>query len=265
MKKKWIEKFNWVKENLSLILIIPTTIGGLWQLLELSRISTAYIRFFSISQVIPDGLLVLFILSLIFGSYYLATLLIKATPFYKSKLSNWKLSVFCAFFLLAVTSFTGYEIYNDVVEKGYIGISYISLIVFMTTFLLSSLFHLIPYSLKIRFIENRNEEAGKDSKRGIESWSDFFEAMLVCGFLSLAVFIFITTMNVFGDLRNSYIQTDNLINLDNFKQEVSELEKDKMFDKILYFNDKYFFVQFKDRNKETHIRVLKTETIFNAE
>ena len=60
--KTWNEKFKWVKENLNLILIIPTVIGGFWQIIELARISTAYIRFFSITHVIPDGLLILFVI-----------------------------------------------------------------------------------------------------------------------------------------------------------------------------------------------------------
>lgn len=53
--------FSWIKENLAAIILIPTLIGGLWQLLELLFIGPAYIRFFSISQLVPDGILLIFV------------------------------------------------------------------------------------------------------------------------------------------------------------------------------------------------------------
>lgn len=50
---------DFIKENLSLIVVVPAFIGGLWQSIELMSISTPYIRFFSVSQIIPDGILIL--------------------------------------------------------------------------------------------------------------------------------------------------------------------------------------------------------------
>ncbi|WP_348814152.1 hypothetical protein, partial [Flavobacterium maritimum] len=49
---------------LSVLVIVPAFIGGLWQIIELSNISITYIRFFSISQIVPDGLLILLFLLL---------------------------------------------------------------------------------------------------------------------------------------------------------------------------------------------------------
>ncbi|MFC3901362.1 hypothetical protein SAMN05421749_10114 [Acinetobacter marinus] len=49
-----------IKENLSLIILIPTILGGIYQVLNiLTIIGLPYIRFFSISQVVPDGLMIL--------------------------------------------------------------------------------------------------------------------------------------------------------------------------------------------------------------
>jgi hypothetical protein len=50
---------NLLKRNLSILLIIPTVLGGLWQLIELIIISPTLVRFFSLTQMIPDGLLIL--------------------------------------------------------------------------------------------------------------------------------------------------------------------------------------------------------------
>jgi hypothetical protein len=58
-----------IKSNLNLILLIPTVMGGLWQLFELQAINTSFIRFFSITQVIADGLLILFVFSIIYLSF----------------------------------------------------------------------------------------------------------------------------------------------------------------------------------------------------
>lgn len=47
-----------------MIVIIPAILGGGLQIIQLVMISPKYIRFFSVSQVIPDGLMILFILGL---------------------------------------------------------------------------------------------------------------------------------------------------------------------------------------------------------
>ena len=60
------EKIEFIKSNLALIILVPTMLGGIWQLLELLNISPSFIRFFSVSQLIPDGLLILFILLIIY-------------------------------------------------------------------------------------------------------------------------------------------------------------------------------------------------------
>ncbi|MFW2076588.1 hypothetical protein ACG94X_02490 [Acinetobacter sp. ULE_I010] len=50
---------NFLKEYLSVILIVPTIIGGLYQLINIIyNVGFSYVRYFSVAQVIPDGLLV---------------------------------------------------------------------------------------------------------------------------------------------------------------------------------------------------------------
>lgn len=50
--------------HISTIILIPAILGGIWQLIELWNISPAFIRFFSVSQIIPDGTLILALLIL---------------------------------------------------------------------------------------------------------------------------------------------------------------------------------------------------------
>jgi hypothetical protein len=57
---KFLEFF---KENKEIIILIPTLLGGLYQLLNiLILVGLPYIRYFSVSQVIPDGLLISIVL-----------------------------------------------------------------------------------------------------------------------------------------------------------------------------------------------------------
>lgn len=45
-KKTLREQVKWVLDNISLVLLLPSFLGALWQILELSSINVAYIRFF---------------------------------------------------------------------------------------------------------------------------------------------------------------------------------------------------------------------------
>lgn len=49
----------------SLIISIPPLLGAIWQLIELSKMSLSYVRFFSVSQLVADGILMLIILGFI--------------------------------------------------------------------------------------------------------------------------------------------------------------------------------------------------------
>ena len=58
MQIKILELYNKLKENYGMIAIIVSFLGGIWQLIQLSIISPQLIRFFSISQLVADGLLI---------------------------------------------------------------------------------------------------------------------------------------------------------------------------------------------------------------
>jgi len=59
--------YQWIKENLAMILLVPTLLGGFWQVIELAYVRTSYIRFFSVTQLVFDGMMILFVLLLVFG------------------------------------------------------------------------------------------------------------------------------------------------------------------------------------------------------
>jgi hypothetical protein len=53
----FVKPLKLIKEYLPLIVLVPVVIGGLWQIIALASMSIAYIRFFSVTQLIADGLL----------------------------------------------------------------------------------------------------------------------------------------------------------------------------------------------------------------
>jgi hypothetical protein len=68
LQKQLIGYFS---KHLSLLLLIPALLGGIWQIIELSHLSFSYIRFFSPSQVLADGLLILLLLVSFLGTFYI--------------------------------------------------------------------------------------------------------------------------------------------------------------------------------------------------
>ena len=62
-----------IKNNLPLIFLFPPLLGGVQQIIELLIISPSLIRFFSISQLISDGLFILIYFTIIVIIPYLLT------------------------------------------------------------------------------------------------------------------------------------------------------------------------------------------------
>ncbi|WP_440454261.1 hypothetical protein [Psychrobacter sp. ASPA161_9] len=79
-----VNVFEWSKENTSTVLVWITAIGAFIQIIELAVIDLSYIRFFSVSQLISDGALVL----LVFGTYTLMYLISHKFLFFESALKS---------------------------------------------------------------------------------------------------------------------------------------------------------------------------------
>lgn len=69
---------NYFKEYLSVILIVPTIIGGLYQLINIIYyVGFPYVRFFSVAQVVPDGILVGMFIIYFSSIYYIVNLVLR--------------------------------------------------------------------------------------------------------------------------------------------------------------------------------------------
>ena len=61
--------YKTIQDNLAIVILLPTILGGLWQLIELSLLSFSFVRFFSVTQLLPDGLIILSMLFLLYIPY----------------------------------------------------------------------------------------------------------------------------------------------------------------------------------------------------
>ncbi|MGJ8548987.1 hypothetical protein [Winogradskyella wichelsiae] len=60
--KKWYCR---IKNNITMILLVPTFIGGLWQVFSLLSLGFEYLRFFSVTQLVADGLLMIILIPIV--------------------------------------------------------------------------------------------------------------------------------------------------------------------------------------------------------
>lgn len=264
MKKYWVKKIEFLKKHLSLIILFPTTIGGLWQLIELSSISPSYIRFFSISQVVPDGLLVLLFIVGIYVSLIISRLLFRYTSLSKLKSTKWWSTIVLMVLITIMFSAPLIYMYIGVVDRGYIEVVDIFTFIGCLTMILGSYANLIPENALKRFEKkeptNKTFEKDKteDEKPKLKNY------LFVAGFLViliLALKLFGLTSDVISKIRNDSVRTERLLNFETLVLKLKEKENYK-FSEILYFNDKYIFVEYFDRNNKMVIEVLKNESLF---
>lgn len=254
---------KFLKEYLSILIVIPAFIGGIWQSFELMSISIPYIRFFSISQIVSDGILILMFIIIAFSYNFIgwfADILFfeKGKPepaevlsaedyeIYKRK----KLRYWLSFFIIAYVIIFGliYRLFDDKATltefKG----------LFVMTF-----FYV--------FILNRSLDNcyfyAKDKHKKI------FKA---CNGLLLVLY-FVFALSFSKRIHNLLIAPTNIINIEQVKMDV-ENKYPNTKQELLYFNDKYIFIKIIDKIKmdkkgkvlkhtSEKIYIMKFETLFD--
>lgn len=256
-----ITKF--LKEYLSILIVIPAFVGGIWQAIELMSISIPYIRFFSISQIVSDGILILMFLIIAFSYQFLgwfADILFfeKGKPepaevlsaedyekYKRNKLIYW-LIYFIIFYVLSV-----FYIYRLFDEK--------------TT--LSDFKVLVVTTFFSVFILNRSLDNcyfyAKDKHKQI------FKA---CNGLLLVLY-FVFALYLSKRIHNLFIAPTNIINIEQVEKDVAHKYPNTK-QELLYFNDKYIFIKIINKIKmdkkgkvlkhtSEKIYIMKFETLFD--
>lgn len=252
---------NFVKDYISIIILVPAFIGGIWQLLELMSISMPYVRFFSISQIVPDGILILIFLSLISASVMFPLFLDSILPKKESRENN-------------VRAFSEEEIEQK--RKKGIRNWFLSFLIF---YILGSAYFIYFF----QFI---------DSEQSL--YFDALVAIIVCLFCNLCLtgcynlasinkkedfkffnFLLLILYMILGyhfchRIHNTFLLINNLDNFEKVQDTLKEIYPNSK-NEILYFNDKYLFIDVTDTLKlddktkmpKEKIHILPLETLFN--
>lgn len=243
-----------LKDNLSLIVIVPVLLGGIWQLIELASISFSFIRFFSSSQLIADGLLIIFLLFL----FMILVVLTEILADLRNERSNMariftenEASRTSSYTLILVM--TGFSIFSFLVFR--------SLFHFMGKVEEMKSFNILSFILTVFayfFISSHNIRLLKRIKRKYDV-EKIKSLLLVFSFVLL--FQLYLLYEIGFRLHKSFLLPKNLSNLEVLASDLKTQNKGAKI-KLLYFNDKYIFYEIQSvKSKSSKIKIVRFETL----
>lgn len=251
-KKTLKEQMKWVLDNISLVLLVPSFFGSVWQILELSSMNVAYIRFFSVTQIPVDGILILFLIALIFIIWKAGIGLLKSS--FESKVKAFKDEEFVA--RLRENLDSHIKRLLIIIPIMLVLISYLIREFFVGMFSTSPIFTLLLISFfisgfmfyvldAVMLIGLKYAEKGVNSdsiKDHIVSLMDKHKSPIYWSILAsivIAFYIFYLLIKAFS---TSFILPADLYNTKTLEAVIYKDFKTKNYD-IEYFNDKYIFVK----------------------
>jgi hypothetical protein len=252
---KFLENTNYskIKDNLSVFIIIPALLGGIWQVVELASISTAFIRFFSVSQLVADGTLLLFLLGFAYAGLKIITIFFKENPTILN-LKSYDVVIHkrtrnINIIIMIITGLIFYfillPIFTETIETQQLSpslfLAAIPMTLIVTVLFTSSLIAVIfSFGAKIKF------------KRG-KSFSAFTKGMLGLLIIFILLEFSLFTITAF---HKSFLLPENVKNLDYIHCKLG------FNSEILYFNDKYIFIEYK-LNNTSKIEILPFNSFLN--
>lgn len=247
-----------IKENLSVIVLIPSVLGGIWQVLELLNIGLPYLRFFSLSQLISDGLTIAITIVIFIILYRVAN----PKKFVQSlfdgsgdRIPTFLLVILIIFPLIVVVFYN--DLYND--DNQFTFLDYINLSIPLLILIGAFIRLFFRMYLKI----DKNVYAIKVIKYHIQNQTHIYENVkLFFGFVIqiILLFVFIAIIK----FRDLIYTSPNLENIKLAKENVNKNLNKSLKTEILYFNDKYIFMEIHERDiKESKkIIIYKTDDVF---
>ncbi|MBL7560412.1 hypothetical protein JAO71_11420 [Olleya sp. YSTF-M6] len=271
---------NWLKEHLNIIVLVPTLIGGIWQIWELLIISPSYIRFFSVTQVIADGLLSLFVLTMIYFAIRLGLMRFVSGKLEKPGNLNTKRIIGKIVYLFVISGVIWYIIYiilipqqKSIVEENSLFILLLTIIIAIVVIgllinLIFGIINILRFIPLINKLVNKLEQSLTNEKKSDSNSSkttEFNESpkKIIIGtivFILSFKFLLIPILGIIGQFRNEFILPKNFKNLEFIECRINSIYSKNTDFKIRYLNDTYIFVSVsQDENQE--IVVLKFEDL----
>ena len=266
MKEYLKMEINIIKDNLSIIVLLPTFVGGTWQLFELSSISTSFIRFFSVGQLIGDGVLILFVGIFIYLGYKLVSASSSTFNFFKFNIEE--PTPIIATLILTVLPIFGifysyflFKEYENVKETGVFNILLLLLFLLTCIKILMSGIHSVLENL---FSFGNDYFKKKLSDKLDKPLSKNFIKIFITITFCISVLIYIHFLNpILYNIRKTISFPNNLINKEELDKKLISDYSLSYKPELLYFNDKYCFYEIVDNSKNKKILILKFDSLIN--
>lgn len=247
---------NWSRDYLTTCILLVSGLGAILQIYNLMAIDITYVRFFSSSQLIPDGALILAITTILFLGYKVGDKILLNNDMQQTikrhskedggyiKRCIYALIPIIVFILLAKTLQT-------LIKPGYI-IYVTAGIGFTIPILMATLLHAFEYT---NYIADK-----EDATRKQQRLAGFIEIAQAGIGIVMIVFCMLLVIKIGS---KSYEVPEDLENINKVKERVVQDYEDVKSYKILYFNDKYLFVRLIKENSTTVAIYDTNEVIFD--
>lgn len=252
--KKFIVFF---KENKEIIILIPTLLGGLYQILNIViLVGMPYVRYFSVSQVIPDGLLIFIAVFWIYIAFQILLILYKEVS---KKIEDEKKHCFLfnAFYIIFLCSLGAYIIYimsleNDFSNFGSVLTRYTAY-AGGTLFIWGGIKHFLMVTSLDNWIKSKLSNINGDRKS---------KCIILFIIICLGIFIKIVP-NEIGIINEIFIKVSNFENYSSFSKEIQKTYGMKSEPQLLYINKDYAFFKIPNKipEKEGKILVLDAKSL----
>lgn len=244
MIKNKVLNFSFWRSNFQLLIAIPALIGGIWQICELGNISFSFIRFFSSTQLIADGLL---IMSIIFFPVFFIWIVGQMDDLVKNQKSIFKyfspkpVALGIVIICLAIFNFLIIENIHYT-EKQFVefGRYYLPLVGTFVTYVI--------FDAKIIYL----------SKYFSDKILKFIEGVLI---ILIMISFVLFTKRILVLFHNKFTFPSNVENIQILENKIKEDDSTIRKTKLLYFNNSYLFFELTRKNKTKNIRVIPFEAL----
>lgn len=246
---------NLIKEYLGLIIIAPATLGGLYQVIMICiLLGVPYLRFFSVTQVLPDGLLVLWIaLWLIIIGCIFKCIFKKFFVNKKENLSLCEEIIKTLSYLFIVCISTYYFLYpysqNQVLTINDILIQYFVFIITLCFIII--IIQSFLNCLSFRFTKIKSH-LSNFFNRHLDSFS------LIFTILSLILLIFFIPQEL-SKINTAILYTFKPYNINIYEKKIIKKYNLKQSPKFIYFNKDYVFYELELNEKR--ILIIDTKNL----
>lgn len=260
-KRTLKEQIRWIFDNITIVVLLPSFLGAVWQILELSSINVAYLRFFSVSQILVDGILILSLLILLIVISKIIMVFVKFS--FENKIKRFEdkdllkriekklpkamiKSIIVSILLVGSMTYFIPMLFSPMFPKSPI------FTIFLLAFTVMGITLYLADTAVLVITKIRNDQSSEhDVNRYIRAVLDKYKNYIYWSTLISMFLIIITLPILLKIFSQNFILPINLYNTKYLESIIYKEFKTKDYS-IKYFNDKYTFVELCTVKKCSH-------------